>query len=1192
MPETVGTVDVIIRLDDTAVSKGVSSVRREVDNAFSSLEKNAGRTARGIDLSLGRSLQDLSRVDLTRAFGSILTAGAGALALNNLASAAFRAETGMRLFETQLKRNNIPLEEGKRAIQSMADELGVLPQDLADNVTQLLRMGLKMDEIRQAFIGGAASALAFGTSAANGVNHATVAIVTGMSRQLDAIGISQNLAEAYKSYAKELGKTVDALNQTERAQAAVQLITKYTVEEVASLPTLLSGYAGAMNRARKASIEFSTTLGKAVQPTVIAAVDTFSKIVEFANALPAPMLKAGAGAATAAIGITTAAAAVRALTLAFGPLLGPGGILLLAVAAFGALAAGYENAAAVIDKSKKRLDDLAREADKAATGLRDVAKASSADELLGNVRDLADLLEGDAKTAFQDWAKSTLPAILAQGELQDAIGATIDAFAVAAPRAARAGDRRRTKPQAAARGAEAGAGRAVDSANLRRRRRRAGFLGVRLPCNPPNVPATRRHDQEPHATSDCVLQAQLDGTTSALSALTNEFDTLTTIENDFAAGTITAEQRQRAFIETVFGTAKALEIYKAAADDAATTTGIPNPDPNSAASDAAEKITKTLTDLKAALAAADEQGKVFGATFDVAGTKIELVRNAIISLLEQGLPSTDKRVGDLRDQFYALGGSAKDLADALDQLREQKVRLSQAFAEKLILKATYQIDDVASIRSQLEGALAGLKAELEGFKARPFDQETLVEFLTLTDRIQVVQDALEQLNKVDLTPARLNLQKLVADAESGRQPLVAIRDQLTLLQQGISAKIADLTRDGLTVEELQPYQDLIDLLAKVREALDGTNQKLLDSPTAMDGITAALRRNRDAAELLVERYGGRAGLKFTIDAVTRGSRDWGEALTALTNANIPQTADVLEILAARFGEVEASIPEAGIFDPVRQALERNAAAAQVLADRYGGNNGVLFSVEALLRGTRSLGEAFTVLTNHHIRITADVLQLVTDRFNAAADAAGAADAAATAAARNAAAAKVVQDRFTGPEALSRATIQAIEQSYGVFDGLGDALHKFAQAKVVVTDDILKMLTDRFASVPGAATDKILELQHQLVALRNSADPADEAIKALVLQIDNLRLKGALDELGKKGAANLDAATFAFLKAKGVISDFGSDSKASLGDAEQAFQRLRDRMQEAAGTAPTSLEAFRRELFQMAGDGKLAADRDR
>jgi len=277
-------IEILLRLRDqvTADLKRASRSLAQFEKELERTQGTAGRVRaqiRGLSQSFG---------GLGKLLGP-LTAGLGAYGLSRAAytwaTGASKAEIATRLFRKQLERMGQDADAGMVKLEAIAERLHVLPQDIAEYSTQLLRQGLTMDEIATLFEGAAASALAAGKSTKEGIDAVTNAVVTQQSIYLNYAGIAENLNQAYKEMAKTLGKSVEALTKEEKARAAVNLVMQATKEEVRDLDQLLGGLPGKQNELNREWAEFRQELGERLIPAVSELISLTTSGLRELNAL-------------------------------------------------------------------------------------------------------------------------------------------------------------------------------------------------------------------------------------------------------------------------------------------------------------------------------------------------------------------------------------------------------------------------------------------------------------------------------------------------------------------------------------------------------------------------------------------------------------------------------------------------------------------------------------------------------------------------------------------------------------------------------------------------------------------------------------------------------------------------------------------------------------------------------------------
>lgn len=268
-----------------------------------------------------------------------------------------------------------------------------------------------------------------------------------------------------------------------------------------------------------------------------------------------------------------------------------------------------------------------------------------------------------------------------------------------------------------------------------------------------------------------------------------------------------------------------------------------------------------LEDLGTVLSALEQQGDLFSG-FDVDTAKLEAVRNALTELTR--LPGDNSAaIRDLRQLYTELGGEAADLAAQLDLARQAQQGLARAFTTAIVLDVQFGRLDEGTARAELEAAINRLNEQIGEFDAVELKtSEARTEVDALRERLGLATAALEAINQASLAGARANLAKLVSDADTGRQSLEAVGEQLGILTDGLARKIAELERGGITTLELQPYLDATSLLAQVQDALAGIQSAVLDRDLLevrmglrpQDDLERDLRARLDAAQAQLDTF--------------------------------------------------------------------------------------------------------------------------------------------------------------------------------------------------------------------------------------------------------------------------------------------------------------------------------------------------
>lgn len=402
-------VEVILRLRDEASGalRQVAQAAEQARARIGSLSDNLAQVSHGLQ-GLGSSL------------GALLGSAGLTYALKSAADAAFEAQAGTQVLARTAAMAGVDFRELRSTLDPLLESLGVLPEQAAQATAQLLRAGFSVEQIAQAFEAGAASALAAGRTAAEGIENVAMALATGQSIYLNYIGIAENIGPVMQQVASSMKGASEEAIKAAQNQAALNVILQATAGEVAALPAFLQGYAAAQNRLNASLYEFRTAIGNAVLPYLTALYDLLAEGVEWFNSLGDSTKRAigtGAVAAAGILGLGTAMGlllpviqnaitvfrglAGALLTLASNP-------ITLVVAGAAAIAVAWARSADTADETRKRWTLLAQ----AAIGLYDILKgvAQSIAGLFSSVGQLfstfsaafSKVLKGDFVGAWQE----------------------------------------------------------------------------------------------------------------------------------------------------------------------------------------------------------------------------------------------------------------------------------------------------------------------------------------------------------------------------------------------------------------------------------------------------------------------------------------------------------------------------------------------------------------------------------------------------------------------------------------------------------------------------------------------------------------------------------------------------------------------------------------------------------------------
>ncbi|MFZ8812309.1 MAG: hypothetical protein ACO2OU_00160, partial [Thermus aquaticus] len=399
-------VEVILRVRDQA-----SAALAQVQRAAGDVQRSLSEVQRGLE-GLGSSL------------GAVLGTGGLVYALSSAARAAQEVESSMRVLANTARAAGVDYDQLSAALNQVLQPLGVLPEQAASAAAQLLRAGYTTEQIIAAFQAGAASALAAGKTAAEGIQNVAMALSTGQSVYLNYIGIAENIGPVLNRVASSMkGASEEAIKQAQN-QAALNVILKATAQEVASLPDLLTGLTGATNRFNLELYQLKVTVGQQVRPVLAALYQVGADLLGlFRNLDPTvrQSITTWTMATTAATGLATAVGMLlpvfRNAAMA---VLGVGRALLwvatspigLVVGGLALLAKAWVDTSKDAEEARKKIYILGQ----ALWGLAEVAKgvvqaivgllSNLGNGLAAIVRAFLKVLEGDFAGAWEEIKKS------------------------------------------------------------------------------------------------------------------------------------------------------------------------------------------------------------------------------------------------------------------------------------------------------------------------------------------------------------------------------------------------------------------------------------------------------------------------------------------------------------------------------------------------------------------------------------------------------------------------------------------------------------------------------------------------------------------------------------------------------------------------------------------------------------------
>jgi TP901 family phage tail tape measure protein len=217
-----------------------------------------------------------------------------------------------------------------------------------------------------------------------------------------------------------------------------------------------------------------------------------------------------------------------------------------------------------------------------------------------------------------------------------------------------------------------------------------------------------------------------------------------------------------------------------------------------------------IAEAYAAIANAPKLESLLGDQFDETGYKADALRGAIEELV------TKFDFGPASAQVQAFKALLDQLPQSLEDIREQRQRLADAFFAKLVVGVEVGAIDIGVAREHLTNSIQRLEGEIAAFDLSTLGTDDAnAQLELLNGLLETATSNLSDLNDKDLGPARMNLAKLSQDAETGRQSFAAINDQLDILARGLSRKLREIEAGGITDLEIKTYLETQDLLTQV-----------------------------------------------------------------------------------------------------------------------------------------------------------------------------------------------------------------------------------------------------------------------------------------------------------------------------------------------------------------------------------------
>ena len=275
----------IIEIEFKAIGdKPLVKAIEKLDEATKSLVKSQsklvteGKKVKDVQEKLNKTTK--KTIDRTRILGGTIAVlrskillfnfalGFAIRAMGKFASQSAKVDSMRTAFNTLSDSGEgagIALNKLKKATNDTMSEFDLFQQA---NNAMVLGVSQNSDEMAEMFDIAQRLGRALGKDTASSVES----LVTGIGRQsrlmLDNIGIIVKSEEAYKKYAKELGKTSDKLTDAEKKQAFLEATMESARAKVAQLGDELPTTQDKLDQLATSSANFSTAIGNTLSPAI------------------------------------------------------------------------------------------------------------------------------------------------------------------------------------------------------------------------------------------------------------------------------------------------------------------------------------------------------------------------------------------------------------------------------------------------------------------------------------------------------------------------------------------------------------------------------------------------------------------------------------------------------------------------------------------------------------------------------------------------------------------------------------------------------------------------------------------------------------------------------------------------------------------------------------------------------------
>lgn len=205
------------------------------------------------------------------------------------------------------------LEVNQAAIQVSRD-LAVPLETVSMALAMLLRRGYGIDQATELLYRFADAAVNIGKDIDQGILRGAQAVAQELSRLLNEMGIPENISDAIRDYAQNLGLASTALTDSQRRAAIFNMIMTSTSDKVGLANVALGGFVGSVQRLRNEFAIFIREFGKGVGAFFSPLIEGARLLLAAINSLP-PQLRQVLGFLSALTASFSLVSGIALLTL-------------------------------------------------------------------------------------------------------------------------------------------------------------------------------------------------------------------------------------------------------------------------------------------------------------------------------------------------------------------------------------------------------------------------------------------------------------------------------------------------------------------------------------------------------------------------------------------------------------------------------------------------------------------------------------------------------------------------------------------------------------------------------------------------------------------------------------------------------------------------------------------------------------